>query len=443
VKTPEVAGSKDETLVESEVRAEIERVCASQEFRRSEQCKRFLIHVCDLALRGHAGQVNEYSIGVDVFHRPLDYSPAEDGVVRRQAHILRRKLEAYYANEGRSDRVRVEIPVGRYAPVFHLQTPEDRCTPQPGGVAPKRQSWKLLALVAGAVVLISASYVAGWLSSRPSAAGGGPGTPAPAPKPVQEVWGPWLRDPAGVTICLANSKVAVVHNVPDPRLQDSHPEHFRPGARAEQGLREFFRFPAGGYIFYRPSQMKTGVAESIAAVNLAQMFGRYGVAVRAKESRLLNWGDLRQGNFILLGHNEANPWVDKLLHKYPFRLGDSLGIRRYIENTRPAPGEKPTYFKEPAAAAADPVIEYGLVSMLPGLDDRHLLLLITGLDGQASQMASEFLSQPARLEQVVNRLRGGAPGHSGPWYFQFILRAEVREQSATRADIVALRVLGR
>jgi len=46
--------------------------------------------------------------------------------------------------------------------------------------------------------------------------------------------------------------------------------------------------------------------------------------------------------------------------------------------------------------------------MLPGFDDRHLLLLVTG-----------------------------------PWYFQFILRAEVREQLATRADIVALRVLGR
>ncbi|MBI4874216.1 MAG: hypothetical protein HY822_06255 [Acidobacteria bacterium] len=133
--------------------------------------------------------------------------------------------------------------------------------------------------------------------------------------------------------------------------------------------------------------------------------------------------------------------MDKLLRKYPFRPGDSLGIRRYIENTRQAPGEKATYFKEAAATNIDPVIEYGLVSMLPGLDDRHMLLLVTGLDGQASQMASEFLSQPARLERVVSRLRAVAPAHAGPWYFQFVLRAEVREQLATRADIVALGVL--
>lgn len=436
MRTPEVEESSDECQDEAEVRAEIERVCASQEFRRSEQCRRFLIHVCDLALRGDVGQIKEYSIGVEVFHRAADYSPAEDGVVRRQAHLLRRKLDAYYANEGRTDKIRVEIPVGQYAPVFRLQTPEDSPSSQPGSGPQQRTYLKLSALVAGALLLAGASYMIGRLGPRSSAA-----ATRAVPKQVEEVWGGWLRDPGGVTICFANSKVAVVHNVPDPSLPDSHPEHFRPDGRAERGLRQFFGFPPGGYLFYRPTELKTGVAESIAAVNLAQMFGRYGIPVRAKESRLLNWADLRSGNFILLGHNEANLWVDKLLYKYPFRLGDSMGIRRYIVNTRQAPGEKATYFKEAAATSTDPVIEYGLVSMLPGLDDRRLLLLITGLDGQATQMASEFLSQPGRLEQVISRLRGVAPAHSGPWYFQFILRAEVRERLATRADIVALRVL--
>ncbi|MDP2999125.1 MAG: hypothetical protein Q8N47_16685 [Bryobacterales bacterium] len=426
---------------EPEVRAQIERVCTSQEFHRSEQCKRFLTFVCDLALQGNSSQINEYSIGVDVFHRAEDYSPAEDAVVRRQAHVLRRKLDAYYANEGRTDKVLIEIPVGRYVPIFCLRALDDRSGPQPSGVAPRRNYSKLLTVAAAAVALAGASFLAGRLGIKPSTAGGVLGAPRAAPKQVEEIWGPWFRDPAGVTICFANSKTAVVHRVPDPKLQDPNPEHFRPDAGAERGLRQFFQFPPGGYLFYRPTEMKTGVAESISAVNLAQLFGRYGVSARAKESRLLNWGDLRNGSFILLGHNEANPWVDKLLHNYPFRLGDGIGSRRYIENTKPAPGEKPTYFKEAAAASVDPVIEYGLVSMLPGLDDRHMLLLIAGLDGQASQMASEFLSQPARLEQLASRLRRVAPGHAGPWYFQFILRAEVRERLATRADIVALRVL--
>jgi hypothetical protein len=125
----------------------------------------------------------------------------------------------------------------------------------------------------------------------------------------------------------------------------------------------------------------------------------------------------------------------------PFRLGDGQGIRRYIENASPSRGEKPTYFKEAAATAVDPVVEYALVSMLRGLDDRRQMLLVTGLDGQASQMASEFLSQAAGLERIVARLKATAPTYTGPWYFQFVLRAEVRDRLATRADIVAVRVL--
>ncbi|MBI4911060.1 MAG: hypothetical protein HY820_46050 [Acidobacteria bacterium] len=234
----------------------------------------------------------------------------------------------------------------------------------------------------------------------------------------------------------------MVHRVPSNKLQDSHPEHFRPSDEAEEVLRRYYRLPPGGYLFYRPSETKTGIAESIASVTLAQMFGRQGVVVRARESRMLNWSDLRNGNFILIGHNEANPWLDKLLHKYPFRLGDSQGIRRYIENTVPAPGEKASYYKEAAASGVDPVVEYGLVSMLPGLDERHMLLLVTGLDGQASQMASEFLKQPGRLEQIIARLKRISPAHSGPWYFQLILRVEVRDRPATRADIATARVLG-
>jgi hypothetical protein len=148
-----------------------------------------------------------------------------------------------------------------------------------------------------------------FLAGRWTAASGAGAQPRP-PAQFEEIWGPWLRPLASVTICLPNSRTAIIHHVPDSKLRDSHPEHFRPDAAAERALRQFFQFPPGGYLFYRPSTTKTGAAESIAAINLAQMFGRFGVAVHTTETRLLNWADLRTGNYILLGHNEANPWVD-------------------------------------------------------------------------------------------------------------------------------------
>jgi hypothetical protein len=417
---------------ERAIRAQIETVCASKTFRRSEQSQKFLRYICDLALKGEGSRINEYLIGLEVFNRGTGYSTAEDAIVRRQAHTLRRKLDSYHANEGRTDRIRIDLPVGHYEPVFRTTAEEPAFDPRPS-----RRRHALLG--AGGLLLVSAILAVGWAAGRFST----PKTAAAArlPAALEAIWGAWLRDPAGANICFANSNVALVHLVRDQNRQDSHPLHFRPTPDADRGLRQFFRLPDGGYLFYRPSDTKTSIAESISAVQIAELFGRWQTPVHATQSQLLNWNVLRKGNFVLLGHNEANPWVDKLLHKYPLRLGDSQGVQRYIENTAPLAGEKARYAKEGPDSTVGLAIEYALVSMLPGINEHQRTLLISGLDGQATLMATEYLTQMSKLEELTGRLKLASPSHSGPWQFQFIVRAEVHDRLATRAGIVALRVL--
>jgi hypothetical protein len=423
---------------EAAVRAQVDAVCTSPTFRRSEQSQRFLRYICDLALRGDGARINEYLIGQEVFNRGDGYSTAEDAIVRRQAHTLRRKLDSYYANEGRGDRIRIELPVGHYEPAFRIDA-GDAPTPSTIPARKARPFLKRKQLVAAGALLGAAALLgAGWLLGRSSVS---ISRPQPMSGATNEVWGPWLTHPGGVTICFANSSVALVHLVRDETAQDSHPQHFRPDPDAERALRNFFRMPDGGYLFYRPSDTKTGIAESISAVHIAELFGRWRRSVQATQSQLLNWQLLRNGNYVILGHNESNPWVDKLLHKYPLRLGDSLGIQRYIENRSPVSGERTRYAKEAAASSVNPTIEYALVSMIPGFSEGQRLLLVSGLDGQATLMATEYLTQEAKLQELVSRLRELSSSHSGPWYFQFILRAEVHDRLATRAAIVSLRLV--
>ena len=82
-----------------------------------------------------------------------------------------------------------------------------------------------------------------------------------------------------------------------------------------------------------------------------------------------------------------------------------------------------------------------LISMLPGVDGRRQLLLISGLDAQSTQEASEYLTDPAVVRGLLTRMRQLQPGHSGPWRFQLVLEAEVRDKVPTKANVVALRVL--
>lgn len=80
--------------------------------------------------------------------------------------------------------------------------------------------------------------------------------------------------------------------------------------------------------------------------------------------------------------------------------------------------------------------------MIPGLESRHRLLLISGLNTQATQFATELLTEPDRVEQLYTRLRSTAPDHRGSWFFQVIIRTEVRDKVPTTGpDIVAIRVL--
>jgi len=113
-----LAPTVQDDLSESEVRQQLERVLRSEAFSRSRRCQEFLSFISQLTIAGEECKINEHMIGIEVFGRGSDYSPGIDGVVRRQAHSLRHRLETYYQTEGKDDLVLIEVPVGHYVPSF-------------------------------------------------------------------------------------------------------------------------------------------------------------------------------------------------------------------------------------------------------------------------------------------------------------------------------------
>ena len=101
-----------------EVRAELHSVLQSQSFARSPGLSRLLSYLCDKVVAGESGQIKEYSVALDVFGRQESFDQDSDSIVRVQANRLRKRLSEYYAEEGKSHKVRITIPVGQYVPVF-------------------------------------------------------------------------------------------------------------------------------------------------------------------------------------------------------------------------------------------------------------------------------------------------------------------------------------
>lgn len=99
-------------------RAELEAVLHSEHFARAPMLAHMLSYLCGKLFAGEAGQIKEYSVGVEVFHRGEAFDQDADSIVRVEANRLRKRLAEYYAGEGASHRLQITIPVGQYVPQF-------------------------------------------------------------------------------------------------------------------------------------------------------------------------------------------------------------------------------------------------------------------------------------------------------------------------------------
>ena len=103
---------------ETTIKKEVQKICTSSHFKSKELLCRFLNYIVSEHLAGRGENIKGYSIGRDVFNRGEDFDPAQDALVRIHAGRLRRMLQAYYQKEGKYDKIRIEVPLGSYNPLF-------------------------------------------------------------------------------------------------------------------------------------------------------------------------------------------------------------------------------------------------------------------------------------------------------------------------------------
>jgi Tol biopolymer transport system component len=142
----------------SAIRAQLERILASDVFSRAQQLRRFLLFIVEQSLAGHGHSLKESVLAHELYGKGTDFDGGADPVVRVDARRLRDKLREYY--EGRSDPVVISLPKGSYAPSFtaNVASPTDTApatdppdlweTPRVLKIAPARLTVGALSLLA-------------------------------------------------------------------------------------------------------------------------------------------------------------------------------------------------------------------------------------------------------------------------------------------------------
>src|ERR1700733_9090024 len=96
-------------------REELDRILCSRTFRDRETLQRLLEYLVQRTLNGHAADLKEYVVGIDVLGKPIGYDPQADASVRVQIGKLRRKLDEYYGDEGAEDAMLLRLPKRQFA----------------------------------------------------------------------------------------------------------------------------------------------------------------------------------------------------------------------------------------------------------------------------------------------------------------------------------------
>jgi hypothetical protein len=410
---------------DEEKRQALARVLESRTFGRSDQLRAFLRYVCEAELGGRAHQLNEYALGVSVLGRAAGYSPAEDSGVRSRAYELRNKLKTYYGEEAPEDPIQIEIDKGAYVPRFRRRAaaaeidrpvdappvgsipvaPPASSVPSPGGGGSR--SWRVVAAVAG--LLVATLAVVSLRAPRPQPAPSGLAARA-STREMDALWKPFLDSN---TPLLISFEIRMFLYAPATGLvvRDSQTNQKEdvPRSKALTAFREHMG---------TDELIETYDYADVGAVQAAFLLGHIlNREVGLKYSSALGWEDIWNSNVIFVGKSTVNPAIRRVLRDGDLDFVDSE-FGSAVRNLRPQPGELPEYQNAATHGAGK---KYGVISVLPGPQAGHHMMLLTGSGAELMWALAQSVADPARAREIISRVM--TPSGELPVSFQILIEA--------------------
>jgi hypothetical protein len=366
----------------------------SRTLARAEQLKSFLKYVVEADLNGRGGEITEHLIGVEVFGRPLDYSPAEDSSVRTRAYELRQKLERLYALEAGDAAVQIVLPKGSYVPQYVRRPVEkpllvaDDAKSVKVPQSPRVAGW-WPALVAG----LALGLLLGWLVFRPVQQ-----TMDPV---LAEAWAPFLKN-ANVTMCTAMP----LHLTVGPSNHKSYnsptwpaPPEVYPAFRQNRPLD-----PKQGLGLVMTDNV-LGVGTMNAVIAAGNVLRAGGSTWQVLPERVAPISSLRNRAAILFGAPVDSEAISKVLENTPLTLAFEPSVSEFVIRDR-----KSGAMMVPKKTAAGEYTEvYGLVTVLNNRETdagRLGMMVFSGITSTGTQGAAEYFSSPKALGDLRARLGG-------------------------------------
>lgn len=425
------------------------RVLASATFVKSERLSSMLLYICEQALKGRKRDLTEQKIGEAVFNRSPHFDSAIDGIVRTHASRLRKKLDLYFEGEGAQEQMRIVLPRGGYSPLFEPRTSVEIALvpsvtepgvaalpagpPSSGPIAADPESAAgvgrrglSMPLAWSLVVILSIGIVAMFLHDRSALA-----TIRQLAAPDRTLSLPIFS--AKESTLIVPSDCGLVISEASLKRQVGLAEYLQGDYLREDPRSETTPEKLAGELRRR---RYTSIVDLEAVQSLSQIARYQQSKFDVRFARDVRPNDFKQGNVILLGAAQGNPWVELFEHNMNFVISKNWQTGGFSVLNRSPQGQEARQWESSRDVERPRV--YGVVAYLPNLSGVGHALLLEGTSMAGTECAWDFASDDSQLAPFLNRIR--RPDGTIP-HFEVLLETSNMSGSALKGNIVAWRVV--
>jgi hypothetical protein len=426
-------GLVDEALVlEADPRWKMaEKAARSSTLYRATQLRDILLYIVRQTVLNPEQPIHEFEIAHRVLGRRSDFNPLDDNIVRVQMAHLRKKLELYFASEGKDEDVVITVALGSYKPVFSpraatvsvphpfpsAEAPGEKKefvandgaaasvivaaegAPENRTAAPEAKRLAGRMAIAMVILALAGSCVALWIQDR---------NRQQSLDALHRTLTPWRYQPA-----LAGLWSGFVDSARDTDLVLSDDSFLLIEEISKRST------PFGAYLgrsYLDPARTKRlspdlqNVQDLLASKSLGNTsefkLAQRILALDPIEDRIHLYSArqympalVKQNNVILIGGRISNPWSE-LFESHLNFIEDTnfegLGSTTVV-NRSPASGEQQTYVSTDSAG-------YCVVAYLPNPSHDGKILLLEGTSSEATEAAGDFVLSADQFSAFRNML---------------------------------------
>ncbi len=376
--------------------------------------KQFLSYVVEHKLEGRDEFLKERTIGTEIFQRKAGYATGDDPVVRVQAGEVRRRLEQYHHTAPNASPVRIELPLGSYAPEFRWRSTRLPLEVKAAGAPNKRTLWTVGVLGLGLVLVM---VLATRLPNR-----------KPKESALDQFWSPIFATSQPVLVCLAKPVLYRPSLELYRRYSKRHPGTFQTEVeRYDQPLPldPNEKLVWGDMLPYTDYGVAMG--DVYVAARLSALFDHIDKPSQVRIGTNYSFEDLRNSPAVVVGAFN-NRWTLQMTSNLRFVFAEQDGHFR-IQEQSPS-GRARSWVLGPQGEIVE---DFAIVTRLLDSKTGQVIIAAAGLGANGTQAAGEFISRRDYLEEAFRT----APSDWPKKNVQVILQTTVTDSVAGPPRVIA------